>query len=149
MAQPVGNNYNSAAITIRVDPVELHRVATVDIKAQAELIGASLERIGNIWKGLELGWAGRSSQEAQDFGNRFRDSFTRLFGTPSVEGSGALNRLWTAVGLAAVNYGVVERDNTQMFTDLLTALRSTAPPSHGPDQPTSGSVNYLPPHPEH
>jgi hypothetical protein len=128
---PPPENYNSAALSIRVDPLTLWRYATVDLKDQGTVVAEAIGRIHNIWQGLELGWAGQTAVEAQDFGNRWVASITGLFGTEGDEDSGALVRLQKAVAQAAINYAVTEDTVWRMFTEFNYAY----------DTPSKGGVS--------
>ena len=112
---PAPDNYNSRDLVIDVDPGHMWSVATVVLPDGARLIINSLNQINGIWAGLQVGWAGVTADEAQDFGHRWNTTMTYLFGSADEEDSGLLPKIAKGLGLAAINYGEAEDSVQKMF----------------------------------
>jgi uncharacterized protein YukE len=137
VAVPAPSNYDDSGMMIRVDPDSLYRYATVDMPNQADVIGSHLNNIVDTWNGLQLGWAGTTAQEVQDFSNQWIQAIQQLFGTEADPATGALPKIAMAVNLAAVNYGEAEDVIIRMFTSLLSGLIVGDMQGLGPNAPHS------------
>jgi hypothetical protein len=137
IAVPAPSNYDDSGMMIRVDPDSLYRYAAVDMPNHADVIVGHLTNIVDTWTGLQLGWAGTTADEAQDFSNRWIHAVEQLFGTEADPTSGALPKIAMAVNLAAVNYGEAEDVIIRMFTSLVAGLIIGDVQGLGPQAPHS------------
>ena len=136
---PAPSNYDSAGLFIRVDPNTLYSYATGDMVNEAKAVAGAIDSIVNIWNNLQLGWAGASAAEAQDFSKRWVQAVQQLFGTGDQPDSGAFPKLANAVATASVNYGEAEDTVQKMFQSLTDGLNAPpgtpGPPTRGQNQP--------------
>lgn len=157
---PVPESYDNAGITIKVDPDDIFKFATVAIPRLGEEVANSVGRIVQIWNDLKLGWVGDTAQEAQDFNDRWSSNIAELFGGKGGPGVGILDQIADGISMAASNYGGAEDVVTNMFSQTALSLgqngSSDAPPdSHRgvdgpvgektPALPGTGRVSALPP----
>ena len=134
---PKPANYNDAGLVINVDPTSLWQYGKTDLPAETTTIGDSLNRINDTWKGLKLGWAGTTADEAQDFSDRWNAMITQLFGTKASPESSVLYRIAVAVQTASLNYATTEDEVLKMFKDFDTAMHSSGgvqPPTRDQNQ---------------
>jgi hypothetical protein len=137
VAVPAPSNYDNSGMMIRVDPDSLYRYATVDMPNNADVIVGHLKNIVDTWNGLQLGWAGTTADEVQDFSKQWTQAVDQLFGTQADPTSGALPKIAIAVNLAAVNYGEAEDVIIKMFTSLVAGLIVGDVQGLGPNAPHS------------
>jgi hypothetical protein len=128
---PAPTNYNDASLNINVDPDALWMYGATDLPAQLKAIGDLVGRVHDIWNGLQLGWAGTTADEAQDFADRWNGAVTVLFGTQADPQSSVLYRIAVAVQTASLNYATTEEEVSKMFLDFYDAL----PGGGGTNQP--------------
>jgi len=132
------SNYDDAGLMINVNPDTIYHYAIVNLKNAATVVAGAINAIDGIWQNLQLGWAGETATEAQDFSNKWNTAIQLLFGTEADPQSGAFEQLATAVATAASNYAQAEYSNWQMFESLVNSLN--APPGT-PPPPTRNENN--------
>jgi hypothetical protein len=122
------------------DNVQTFIVSPNDIVAQAKKIESdsqaivdSLNVIVHTLQSLTLGWAGKTAQEAKDFGDRWTAVAEELFGTDDHPENGALNIVLAGVGIVASLFAGAEQGLKDFFVNMTMAL--AAPGDSGP--PTS------------
>jgi hypothetical protein len=142
-------NYDSAGVVIRVDPVEIYdravgsplrlqnqhllgKSTSHDILSTAEFITTAVDEVHKIWEGLNLGWAGRTASEAQDFAHRWNLALERMFGSKEDSYKGALPRIAVAVAMAGMNFGSAEHSIHSMFTALTNSFDEPPGPATPP-----------------
>jgi hypothetical protein len=123
-------DYNNSQTGIDVDPPELYNLGVT-----SDTIGKSIidrvTKIGQIWKELNLGWAGETASEAADFAERWKRTAEAFFSdsTDSAGGTlaeiipGVLPKVVSAIQMAADNYDKSEAAVVKMFTELADSLR--------------------------
>jgi hypothetical protein len=125
--------YDSTAVTISVDPVNLF-----DRAAQAKVIcddiGNQTLTITNTLSGLALSWDAQSAADMQNIVNQLTFAANQLFSD-----SGMINTFLIAAGGAADNYGQVEAALLKSYAPLQqaldAALKSTGQQTSGAQQP--------------
>ena len=130
------SNYDDGRLLIRVDPDSLFHYATVDVVNDAKVIADAVSAISQTWTNLQVGWAGTTAREAQDFSNQWNHAVDRLFGTKKDPASGALPKIAEAVAIAAMNYGQAEDAVTKTFRGFgdQNAPHSAPPPTRNHNQ---------------
>jgi uncharacterized protein YukE len=108
------------------------------VNAALGIIGDDLTTIFGTLNNLQLGWAGQSATEAQDFFDRLDACLTALYGksgdTTSADNS-MLGRVSNALNIAGNNYLATEDWIISKFDAVSKALSSgstTNPPSFTP-----------------
>lgn len=121
------------AARLAVTPVELVWAGNAVADCVAEIL-ASLDSIMKTVKDLDLGWAGATAQEAQDFGDQWYAAMVNLFGSSGQAADGVMNMLVFALLSAGNNYNAAEDAIVQMFSgfgDLLAAGATSGGDSTG------------------
>lgn len=111
MAQ-TNTDYNAAKLY--VDPDGLKTKADA-LLAQAENIADSLANINNILSALQLGWAGKTADEARDFGNRWEAVMKELFGSKDNPKKGVMNAIVDGLLATRGNFSKTEDALVQLF----------------------------------
>ena len=107
---------------INVDPQEMWSIGSERVVRLLNDVVESWERIGSIWKNLELSWAGETAEEVEQFNYRLQKLQWELFGSEHSDTPGVIMQaLGIAVG-AAANYGEAEKAVIKMFDDFAAAL---------------------------
>ncbi|MEV6537137.1 hypothetical protein AB0M86_47660 [Streptomyces sp. NPDC051639] len=110
--------------TIDVDPYTLHTAYSAVLDA-ISAISDDLNAITDQLNQLLVSWTGDSSgaaKEAQDFNDRWTDTWTRLYGTKDNPEKGVLNRLVSGLETAAVTYSRGERGVSDSWARWQAAL---------------------------
>lgn len=81
----------------------------------AKNIAGHLEDINKMLGSLELGWAGQSSQEAQEVTSEWTRVLGELFGTDDEPEKGVLNALAVSVHNTAANFAQAEQHIKEVF----------------------------------
>lgn len=81
----------------------------------ARNVSDSLGRINETFRGLELGWAGRTSEEAQDFADRWEAVMRQLFGTRESPETGVLPVIASGLRMVGANFAVSEQALADFF----------------------------------
>jgi hypothetical protein len=113
------------------------------IEESATVITESLGRIIATLDKLELGWAGKSAQEAEDFGNRWVAVGKELYGPPDNPQEGALNIVLNGVYTVAYLFAVTEHGIADFFDQISVALLNPGSGGNGRANipPASDSIN--------
>ncbi|MDN3357277.1 hypothetical protein [Actinomadura sp. DC4] len=93
-----------------------------NIESDSQVIADSLGVIVDALQSLNLGWAGKTAQEANDFGDRWTAVAKELFGTDDHPEDGALNIVLDGVYIVASLFAGAEQGLKDFFTDMTTAL---------------------------
>jgi hypothetical protein len=93
-----------------------------NIEADSKSIATSLGTIADTLGELNLGWAGKTAEEAKDFGNRWTAVGKELFGTDDHPENGALNIVVDGVYIVASLFAGSEQALKDFFTNMTTAL---------------------------
>lgn len=108
-----------AEATTDYDHVDSFHVAPDDlvthgnnIKNHNQDIADSLTNIVNVLSALQLGWAGKTAEEAKDFGDKWDAVATELFGTKDHPEQGVLN---TIVGGVLTVADLFSRTDNALF----------------------------------
>jgi uncharacterized protein YukE len=112
----LSTNYDNAVIA--VDPVALSAHAK-NLAAYAKDVADSVKRLTDEIFNLPLGWAGKTSDEVQDFAHRWNGLMTELFGTQKDPTSGALNAMSAGTQAAANAYDGAEDELVKLFNKFL------------------------------
>lgn len=134
---------NRPVFNVDYDHVQLYEVdtramvtASNNLKDLDQAVADSLERINKTWTDLKLGWAGKTSDEAKEFLDRWNAVMQELFGTKDHPESGVLNVIVEGVLMAATLYGQTELLLSDFFYQFLYSLggdggspSDTPPPS--------------------
>lgn len=126
-------NADYDAANLYVDPDGLKTKADA-LLAQAENTAQSLEKINNTLSALQLGWAGKTADEARDFGNRWEAVMKELFGSKDHPEKGVLNAIVDGLLTTRGNFSKTEDALVQLFTQFGNDLSSgdsatpTSPP---------------------
>ncbi|MFB9835735.1 hypothetical protein [Actinoallomurus acaciae] len=97
-----------------------------NIEAYSQSIADSLGTIVDTLQGLNLGWAGKTAEEANDFGDRWTAVAKELFGTHDHPEKGALNIVLDGVYIVASLFAGAEQGLKDFFTNMTTALADTS-----------------------
>jgi uncharacterized protein YukE len=127
-------NADYDAANLYVDPDGLKTKADA-LLAQAENTAQSLENINNTLSALQLGWAGKTADEARDFGNRWEAVMKELFGSKDHPETGVLNAIVDGLLATRGNFSKTEDALVQLFTQFgndLSSGDSTTPTSPPP-----------------
>ncbi|WP_331760204.1 WXG100 family type VII secretion target (plasmid) [Streptomyces sp. NBC_01471] len=116
-------DYDSALIA--VDPHELN-VHARSLHHHVDEISQSVQRIVDAMFHLKLGWAGKTSDEVQDFIRRWNHVMAELFGTEKDQMSGALNAMAAGAQSACYAYDGAEEALVKMFDQLTSAVSGGA-----------------------
>ncbi|GAA4620328.1 hypothetical protein GCM10023196_003880 [Actinoallomurus vinaceus] len=98
---------------------------TNNIVASNQNIVDALSTINKTLSDLNLGWAGKTSQEAKDFGDRWNAVMKELFGTEDEPSIGALNLIATGLYTAAGTFAQAEHALMDFFGNFVNALWSS------------------------
>ena len=93
-----------------------------NIEKSVVAIGDSLGRIIATFEKLELGWAGKSAQEAEDFAKEWIAVGDELFGPKGKPEQGALNIVLTGVKTVAYLFAHTEHGIADFFHQISVAL---------------------------
>jgi hypothetical protein len=111
------------------DSVQVFTVAPNDIVVHARIveghatsIAGSLSNIVTTLQDLNLGWAGKTAEEANDFGNRWTAVGKELFGTHDHPEDGALNIVVDGMYIVAALFAGAEQGLKDFFNHMLTAV---------------------------
>jgi hypothetical protein len=114
--------YDRTGLAIEVDPGVIYAYGTKYLPQSVENIAVCLKAIADIWDGLNLGWVGRSKEEADDFNARWNSATTKLFGTKEHPEIGVFYRIGMAAGTGASNYGNADQCVMSMFESITQSL---------------------------
>jgi uncharacterized protein YukE len=128
----MADSYDSASLT--VEPQDICDSATALVRHSDE-VAASLTRISNTVTALELGWAGKSADEAQQFNERWDHVMGELFGPRDHPEQGVLNVMAGGIKAAAVGFSQTEVALEQVFKKFAEGLSGD-----GSSSGTPGSV---------
>jgi uncharacterized protein YukE len=135
-------NADYDAANLYVDPDGLKTKADA-LLAQAENTAQSLENINNTLSALQLGWAGKTADEARDFGNRWEAVMKELFGSKDHPEKGVLNAIVDGLLVTRGNFSQTEDALVQLFKQFGSDLTSNdTPPPSGPP-PTPDNITDL------
>ncbi|MCO6004187.1 WXG100 family type VII secretion target [Actinoallomurus purpureus] len=93
-----------------------------NIKHNNQIVADSLSNIINTLRDLRLGWAGRTSDEAKDFGDRWNAVAEELFGTKEHPEKGVLNDIAAGVLIVAGLFSTTEHALADYFGKFYQAL---------------------------
>jgi hypothetical protein len=99
-----------------------------NIESDSQSIVDSLTAIVHALESLNLGWAGKTAQEAKDFGNRWTAVAKELFGTDDHPEDGALNIVVEGVYIVASLFAGAEQALKDFFTAMTAALADKSDP---------------------
>jgi uncharacterized protein YukE len=127
-------DYDSAKLKVWPDGLGLR---ANNLLRQAENVAQSLENINGTLSALQLGWAGQTADEAQDFGRRWEGVMKELFGSQDKPEDGVLNAIVDGLLTTGGIYSKTEKALVDMFTkfgqDLSSGGDSTTPTSAPPN----------------
>ncbi|MEV6536786.1 hypothetical protein AB0M86_45770 [Streptomyces sp. NPDC051639] len=145
-----------------MDPDTLHAAYSAVVDAIIS-ISDDLNAITDQLNQLLVSWTGDSSgaaKEAQDFNDKWTDTWTRLYGTKDNPEKGVLNRLVSGLETAAVTYSRGERGVSNSWSRWQAALAgmnvddwglgpeddvADALPQHTPPQSQATDYTQAPP----
>lgn len=113
----MANKADYDTVSIHVEPDELTSIANRLDFAAAD-VSDSIGRINTQLTGLQLGWSGRTEQEATDFSNHWVHVMTELFGTEDHPEKGVLNAIVGGLRAAGGGYSKTEHALADMFRDF-------------------------------
>jgi uncharacterized protein YukE len=93
-----------------------------NIKDHNQTVADSLTNIVNVLSDLHLGWAGKTSQEAKDFGDKWDAVAEELFGTKDHPEKGVLNAIAGGVLTVADLFSKTEHTLADFFDKFSQAL---------------------------
>ncbi len=137
----VPDSYNDVD-NISMEPGPLQFIADV-ITSGAEDIASALDTINETLSSLQLGWAGKTASEAQDFASQWIKAMTALFGSSKDPKSGLLNQVAIGLLTAIGNDSGSEESITSMFSQLVNAIpvyNPNATPDNTAAIPPSGTA---------
>jgi Proteins of 100 residues with WXG len=111
-------------VSMSVEPGPLYFAAGL-IKDNAQSIVAALNTINSTLNDLQLGWAGATAAEAQDFADQWKAAMTGMFGSSNDPSSGVINQVFIAMMSAAANYSNGENSVVRMFSSLQSMLSAS------------------------
>lgn len=119
--------------------------ASKQLQALAGDVSDVVKHINDTVFTLALGWAGKTSQEAQDFTNRWNSKMNELFGTSDKPEDGVLNVMSAGVEAAAIGFSQTNDYIGMTFNQIAASLSSPAqdtstPTSAPPDQGAGTAV---------
>jgi uncharacterized protein YukE len=120
---PINADYDHID-TFNIDPDTLALHGN-DLKDLSQAVADSVQRIAGTWKDLQLGWMGKTYDEASDFLDRWNSVMEELFGTKDEPKKGALNAIVTGVLTAATNFAQTEQMLFELFTQFEHDLAGT------------------------
>jgi hypothetical protein len=94
------------------------------IKDHNQTVADSLTNIVNTLSALHLGWAGKTSEEAKDFGDKWDRVAEELFGTKDHPEKGVLNAIAGGVLTVADLFSKTEHTLADFFNKFSQALTS-------------------------
>lgn len=127
-------NADYDAANLYVDPDGLKGKAD-NLERLAENVADSLLNIENALSALQLGWAGKTAEEAKDFGNRWETVMKELFGSKDQPQTGVLNAIVDGLLTTRGDFATAEDALTQFFKqfgDNLANGDSSTPTSPPP-----------------
>jgi WXG100 family type VII secretion target len=131
-----------AVKNIHVEPDTLKTIADT-LTQHAQDVASSIGNITNTLTDLQLGWAGQSAQEAEDFDNRWVQVMTELFGTKNDPSKGVLNAIVDGLLTARAGFSTTEQALKGMFHNFTDALDKQAQPNS--DNSTTPPPNMIDP----
>jgi uncharacterized protein YukE len=125
-------NYDTGVSKVYVEPDTLGKIGN-NLKQNAQDVASTINNIANTLSDLQLGWAGQTAQEAEDFGNRWTQVMTELFGTHDDPSKGVLNAIVVGLLTAQYGYSTTEQALVTMFNQFRDQLAqgggdTTTPP---------------------
>jgi uncharacterized protein YukE len=107
-------NADYDAANLYVDPDGLKGKADT-LLGLAENVADSLSNIDNTLSALQLGWAGKTADEARDFGNRWEAVMKELFGSKDHPEKGVLNAIVDGLLTTRGNFSLTESGLAELF----------------------------------
>jgi hypothetical protein len=92
------------------------------LESLAKTVAQSLTNISNTLNDLKLGWAGKTAEEAQEFGDRWLRVATELFGTDDHPEYGVLNVIVNGVLDVGDMFAQIEGGIMGYFDDFKKSL---------------------------
>lgn len=126
MADSSANYDQVAKFSASPDEVANHGKRILSLADEA---AHSILRITDSFNSLHVAWAGKTKEEAEDFGKRWTTVMTELFGTEKNPEKGVLNAMGGGVMAVAALFSVTERAITHSFGAFRNAL--AAPDKNG------------------
>jgi hypothetical protein len=132
------------------DGVQSFYVAPDDIvmyaksmEADVQIISDSLDVIVKTLSHLNLGWSGKTAQEAKDFGDRWTMVAKDVFGSKDHPEKGKLNLVLDGVYTVASLFATGEQGLKDFFTEMTTALASGGSNSGPPTSITDATTTAV------
>jgi uncharacterized protein YukE len=135
---PATNDYDHS--TLNIDPPAMVKSAE-QMNTIVGRVADTLKSMGDTVFGLKLGWAGQSSQEAEQFLNQWNSTMHKMFGTQDDPESGVLTAMAGGVQAAERGYSATELDIARSFMNFMAAMQQ--PGSSG--TPTSSPASITDP----
>jgi hypothetical protein len=118
---PDNVDYDHLATFATISPTELFQRGN-NLKPHGENVANSIDHISDIFTGLQLGWAGKTADEAQELSDRWNGVLKDLFGTKENPEKGVLNAIIDGLLTAAGVFDSAEVGIAQFFNDFHNAL---------------------------
>src|SRR3954454_8699179 len=120
----IPDDYDWNLLRMSVQPALLYNDA-LSIDGVIDSIVGQVNKLSDIWEGLNLGWVGRTAQEAQDWKDNYSGVMMEIFGPPvprsapqdvrdaiaksnEQPGVGMLVKFQNGMTTAARNYGIAD-----------------------------------------
>jgi uncharacterized protein YukE len=129
---------SGGASTIIVDPEMLLNFSK-QVLSLVDGIGSDISTLFTTLKGLQLGWAGQTADEAQDYFDRLDACMTVLYGKAGDQNSGQtslMGRIASGLDIAGNNYLAAEDAIVDLF--YFTGSVSDTAIWNGHNHPTGG-----------
>lgn len=114
-------NADYDAANLYVDPDGL-KVKADALEGLAENVVDSLSNIEHALAALQLGWAGKTADEAKDFGNRWETVMKELFGSKDHPDTGVLNAIVDGLLITRDDFAEVEITLAEFFQKFAEGL---------------------------
>ncbi|WP_213453659.1 WXG100 family type VII secretion target [Rhizomonospora bruguierae] len=127
-------NYNWESI--RIDPMQLYKLATVDLKERILDYGAQLTELSRTWETMPGSWAGSTATEVQAYFDRYNELGRDLFGTgkenlsDETPNDAVLVKMAVALARVAANFDAAEGAVIEAFSAF-----TQEPPDVDPKDP--------------
>jgi hypothetical protein len=151
----IPDDYDWNLLRMSVQPALLYNDA-LSIDGVIDSIVGQVNKLSDIWEGLNLGWVGRTAQEAQDWKDNYSGVMMEIFGPPvprlapqdvrdaiaksnEQPGVGMLVKFQNGMTTAARNYGIADEGIMNAFKDFMHGIAdSTGRPAADGYQPQPG-----------
>ncbi|GAB2836850.1 hypothetical protein GCM10027176_46540 [Actinoallomurus bryophytorum] len=136
-------DYDAAILYVDPDGI---KARADDLETLAKDVVDSLEHIETTLSALQLGWAGKTADEAKDFGDRWELVMKELFGSNDHPETGVLNAIVNGLLTTRGDFAKAEDALVQFFQqfgDHLAAGGDSSTPTSAPPSITDLNLTAI------